>query len=149
MNAAIQTGNMMTTLETGLVGLLILIAMTLVVLVLLQRGKGADIGAAFGSGASNTVFGSAGATSFLTKVTAWLAVTFFLVSFSLAYTARERAEAVGQVGIPQTEVLSEDVADDSDDTSDEDEAYPEIPDFVEEEQDAQGEFEEIPEVPDM
>lgn len=131
----------MTILETGLVGLLILIALALVTLVLLQRGKGADIGAAFGSGASNTVFGSAGSLSFLTKATAWLSVGFFLVSFGLAYTARERAESAGQVGIPQVEQAFDEA---SEDTLPEDEAYPEIPDFSE---DSDPGFEEIPELP--
>ena len=131
----------MTMLETGLLGLLILIAIALVTLVLLQRGKGADIGAAFGSGASNTVFGSAGSLSFLTKATAWLAVGFFLVSFGLAYTARERAESVGQVGIPQVEQAFEEAPEDA---LPEDEEYPEIPDFID---DADPEFEEIPELP--
>ena len=131
----------MTMLETGLVGLLILIALALVTLVLLQRGKGADIGAAFGSGASNTVFGSAGSLSFLTKATAWLAVGFFLVSFGLAYTARERAESVGEVGIPQVEQAFEEVPEDQ---IPDDEEYPEIPDFID---DADPEFEEIPELP--
>ena len=130
----------MTMLETGLVGLLILIALALVTLVLLQRGKGADIGAAFGSGASNTVFGSAGSLSFLTKATAWLAVGFFLVSFGLAYTARERAESVGDVGVPQVEQAFEEAEDQAPD----DEEYPEIPDFID---DADPEFEEIPELP--
>lgn len=127
----------MSMLETGLVGLLILIAIALVVLVLLQRGKGADIGAAFGSGASNTVFGSAGSLSFLTKATAWLAVGFFVVSFGLAYTARDRAESVGEVGIPQVEQASEEEVP-------EDGEYPEIPDFID---DRDPEFEEIPELP--
>ncbi len=131
----------MTMLETGLVGLLILIALALVTLVLLQRGKGADIGAAFGSGASNTVFGSAGSLSFLTKATAWLAVGFFLVSFGLAYTARERAESVSEVGIPQVEQASEA---DFEDQAPEDEEYPQIPDFID---DSDPEFEEIPELP--
>lgn len=131
----------MSMLETGLVGLLILIAIALVTLVLLQRGKGADIGAAFGSGASNTVFGSSGSLSFLTKATAWLAFGFFLVSFGLAYTARERAESVGEVGIPQLEQMSEQAPEDQ---TPEDEEYPEIPDFIDDEE---SEFEEIPELP--
>ena len=127
----------MSMLETGLVGLLIVIAIALVVIVLVQRGKGADIGAAFGSGASNTVFGSAGSLSFLTKATAWLAVGFFVVSFGLAYTARERAESAGEVGIPQVAEMAEEAADDDgEDATPEQEAYPEIPDF-----------EEIPELP--
>ena len=58
----------------------VLIAIGLVVLILLQHGKGADAGAAFGSGASSTVFGSQGSASFLTRITAVLATLFFLNS---------------------------------------------------------------------
>ena len=135
----------MSMLETGLVGLLILIALSLVGLVLLQRGKGADIGAAFGSGASNTVFGSTGSLSFLSRATAWLAVGFFAVSFALAYTARERAEAVGEVGIPQVELASEETSEEiPEDGFAGDEDYPEIPDF---EDDQGSAVEEIPELP--
>lgn len=90
----------MSTLETVLLSLLVLDAVALIVLVLLQQGKGADVGAAFGSGASTTMFGSAGSTSFLTKMTAWLAVAMFAITFALAYTANERATAAGAAGIP-------------------------------------------------
>ena len=65
------------------------IAIALVALVLLQQGKGADAGAAFGSGASSTVFGSRGSTSFLSRVTAGLATAFFLTSLTLAYFATQ------------------------------------------------------------
>jgi len=91
----------MSTFETILVILLVLDALTLAVLVLLQQGQGANVGAAFGSGASNTMFGSAGSASFLTKFTVWLAVGFFIISFGLAYTAKERAASLGEIGIPQ------------------------------------------------
>lgn len=91
----------MSTLETVLMGLLVADAIALAVLVLLQHGKGADVGAAFGSGGANTVFGSGGSASFLTKMTVWLAIGFFLISFGLAYTAKERAAAADQLGIPQ------------------------------------------------
>ena len=63
----------------------ILVAVGLVGLVLLQQGKGADMGAAFGSGASGTVFGSRGSGSFLTRGTAILATLFFATSLWLAY----------------------------------------------------------------
>lgn len=63
----------------------VLIALVLIALVLLQKGKGAEVGASFGSGASNTVFGSRGTGSFLTHSTAILAGLFFLTSLSLAY----------------------------------------------------------------
>ena len=91
----------MRTIETVLLMLLVLDAIALGVLVLLQQGKGADIGAAFGSGSANTVFGSAGSASFLAKLTPWLAIGFFLISFGLAYIAKERAVALRDEGMPQ------------------------------------------------
>ena len=63
----------------------ILVAIGLVGLVLLQQGKGADIGAAFGGGSSNTVFGARGSANFLSRSTAVLAVLFFVTSLSLGY----------------------------------------------------------------
>jgi preprotein translocase subunit SecG len=63
----------------------VLAAAGLVGLILIQQGKGADMGAAFGSGASGTVFGSQGAGSFITRSTAVLATTFFVTSLALAY----------------------------------------------------------------
>lgn len=93
----------METLEIVLRILLVVDAIALIVLVLLQQGKGASMGAAFGSGASQTMFGSAGANSFLTKVTAWLAVGFFVITLALAWTARERALEMGSIGIPVVE----------------------------------------------
>ena len=74
----------MSTLETVLLALLIIDALALTTLVLLQQGKGADVGAAFGSGSSNTMFGSSGGASFMTRVTTWLAVGFFAIAFGLA-----------------------------------------------------------------
>lgn len=67
----------------------VIIAIGLVALVLVQQGKGADAGAAFGSGASATVFGSRGSASFLTRVTGGLATGFFLTSMILAYFATQ------------------------------------------------------------
>jgi preprotein translocase subunit SecG len=93
----------MSTLETVLLVLLVVDALALTVLVLMQQGQGASVGAAFGSGASSTMFGSGGSTSFLTRVTVWLAIGFFLVSFGLAYTAKERAQSLNQLGIPVIE----------------------------------------------
>jgi preprotein translocase subunit SecG len=63
----------------------VLAAIGLVALVLLQQGKGADMGAAFGSGASQTLFGSRGTANFLTRSTAVLAVVFFVANLALAY----------------------------------------------------------------
>ncbi len=90
----------MSTVETVLLSLLVLDALALTILVLLQQGKGADVGAAFGSGSSGTMFGGAGGATFLTRATAWLAIGFFIIAFSLAYMAKQRSEAVGSLGIP-------------------------------------------------
>ena len=76
-------------------------AVLLIGLVLIQQGKGADMGAAFGSGASQTVFGASGSGSFLTRGTAILATTFFITSLTLAYfsgQANTSDSVVDQVG---------------------------------------------------
>ncbi len=70
----------------------ILMALTLIGLILIQHGKGADAGAAFGSGASSTVFGSSGSTSFLTRATGILAFVFFSNSFFLSYLSTTGVE---------------------------------------------------------
>jgi len=75
----------------------VLIAMGLIGLVLIQQGKGADAGAAFGSGASGTMFGSKGAASFLTRTTGVLATLFFITSLSLAYVATKQAKPTSVV----------------------------------------------------
>jgi len=64
------------------------IALAMIGLILLQQGKGAEMGASFGSGGSNTVFGSSGGLSFFAKVTGILATLFFITSFALAIIAR-------------------------------------------------------------
>jgi preprotein translocase subunit SecG len=69
----------------------VLAAIAIVVLVLLQQGKGADMGAAFGGG-SQTVFGSQGSANFLSRTTALLAAVFFFTSMSLAYIYGHRTE---------------------------------------------------------
>jgi preprotein translocase subunit SecG len=66
-----------------------LIAIGIIALVLLQRGKGADAGAAFGAGASGTVFGSRGSGSFFSRATAILATAFFATSLTLAYLSSQ------------------------------------------------------------
>jgi len=65
----------------------ILVAVCIVALVLVQHGKGADVGAAFGAGASNTMFGSQGSTPFLVKLTSLFAFIFFVTSIVLSYLA--------------------------------------------------------------
>ncbi len=68
----------------------VLLAVSLIVLILLQHGKGADAGAAFGSGASATVFGARGSGNFLSRSTTVLAILFFVVCLSLAYISSHR-----------------------------------------------------------
>jgi len=70
----------------------IILCVSLVLLILIQQGKGADAGAAFGSGASSTVFGSQGSGSFLTRATAILATLFFTICLALAYYSIQRIE---------------------------------------------------------
>jgi preprotein translocase subunit SecG len=70
-----------------------LIALLIIVLVLLQRGKGADAGAAFGAGASGTVFGARGSSSFFSRATAVCATLFFVSSLALAYLSSQTSTA--------------------------------------------------------
>ncbi len=70
-----------------------LIALLIIVLVLLQRGKGADAGAAFGAGASGTVFGARGSSSFFSRATAVCATAFFVSSLTLAYLSSQGSSA--------------------------------------------------------
>ncbi len=73
----------------------VLICVSLIALVLVQNGKGADIGAAFGAGASQTVFGSSGASSFLIKLTGGLAAVFFITSVLLGHFDSETMQKPG------------------------------------------------------
>ncbi|MCB1664621.1 MAG: preprotein translocase subunit SecG [Pseudomonadales bacterium] len=76
-------------METLVVIVHVIAAITIIALVLLQQGKGADAGAAFGSGASQTVFGSAGSGNFLTRTTSIAATVFFITSLTLAIFAKQ------------------------------------------------------------
>jgi len=90
-------------METVLIVVHLFLAIGLVGLVLIQHGKGADMGAAFGSGASASVFGSAGAGNFLSRATGVLAALFFATSLALAYYAMntgERASVMDQSVAP-------------------------------------------------
>jgi preprotein translocase subunit SecG len=94
-------------IETLLVVFHVLLATGLIGLVLIQHGKGADAGAAFGSGASATVFGARGASSFLSRATSILATLFFLTSLALAYFAMragDRPGVVSQAPAPVTRI---------------------------------------------
>ena len=75
----------------------VVVALCIIGLVLLQHGKGADVGAAFGSGASGSLFGASGSANFLSRTTAILAVVFFLTTFVLAYIVTHKPRASGGV----------------------------------------------------
>ena len=78
------------TIQSVVLVLHVLVSILIIGLVLLQRGKGADAGAAFGSGSSGTVFGAKGAANFLSRSTAVLATLFFATSLGLAYLGSSR-----------------------------------------------------------
>ena len=84
-------------------------AIAIVALVLLQQGKGADMGAAFGGGSSNSVFGSRGSATFLSRVTAGLAALFFITGLSLAYIYTQQSAAPRSVMTAETATESSDV----------------------------------------
>ncbi|MBT8768690.1 preprotein translocase subunit SecG [Metapseudomonas boanensis] len=92
-------------LETVVIVVHLLVALGVVGLVLIQQGKGADAGASFGAGASGTVFGSQGSATFLSRVTGILAAVFFITSLGLAFFAKEKADALSNVGLPDPAVL--------------------------------------------
>ncbi len=83
----------------------LLIAFGIIGLIMLQQGKGADMGASFGAGGSQTLFGSEGGGNVLSKATAILVTAFFVTSFGLAILARDKASAVddGNLQIPVTQ----------------------------------------------
>ncbi len=82
-------------LTTVLIVLHVLVALAIIGLVLLQHGKGADMGSGFGGGASGSLFGATGSANFLSRTTAVLAAVFFVLSLALAYTATRKPAAEG------------------------------------------------------
>ena len=76
----------------------LLVALAIIGLILLQRGKGADVGASFGGGASQTVFGSSGGGNVLTSATGWLSAIFFATSFGLAMIADQQYAETDDLG---------------------------------------------------
>jgi preprotein translocase subunit SecG len=75
----------------------VIVALIIIGLVLLQHGKGADVGAAFGSGASGSLFGASGSANFLSRTTGILATVFFLTTFVLAYLVTHKPRTSGGV----------------------------------------------------
>src|SRR5262245_8153647 len=82
-------------METVILVLHVLTALAICGLVLLQHGKGADVGAAFGGGASGSIFGATGSANFLSRATAILAAVFFLSSMGLTYFSGKKTEHKG------------------------------------------------------
>jgi preprotein translocase subunit SecG len=86
----------------------VLLSISLIVLILMQHGKGADAGAAFGSGASATVFGAKGSGNFMSRTTTIIAILFFVVCMSLAYISSHRNapdSVTGSVTAQDSEVV--------------------------------------------
>lgn len=78
---------------------LVILALGLIVLILLQHGRGADAGASFGGGSASSVFGAQGSASFLSRMTAILATLFFAVSLAMYILAAHKAKEAGEVGV--------------------------------------------------
>ncbi|OUS16138.1 preprotein translocase subunit SecG [Gammaproteobacteria bacterium 50_400_T64] len=91
-------------MEKAILVVHLLIAFAIIGMILLQQGKGADAGASFGAGASQTLFGSAGTWNFFSKTTAILATLFFATSFGLAVIAKNTA-GIDEEVLPAIELL--------------------------------------------
>ena len=91
--------------ETIVVVVHVLVSLGLIGLIMIQQGKGAEAGASFGGGASQTVFGSQGSGNFLTKMTKYLAIIFFTTSISLAVIAKQRSEVSSQQLLPTASLV--------------------------------------------
>ena len=100
-------------MENLLIFFYILISISLILIILLQQGKGSDIGSAFGAGSSNTMFGSSSSSNPLTKVTAILAAIFLILSLSITYISRSsmiEESPIIEVEIDETGILPEDLS---------------------------------------
>ena len=98
-------------MENLLIFFYILISISLILIILLQQGKGSDIGSAFGAGSSNTMFGSSSSSNPLTKVTAILAAIFLILSLSITYISRSsmiEETPIIEIEIDETGILPED-----------------------------------------
>jgi preprotein translocase subunit SecG len=83
----------------------VLVAIAIIALVLLQQGKGAEMGASFGSGGSQTLFGSQGSGNFLSHSTAILVAVFFATSIGLSLLAKHKVQISGDTGVPAAELI--------------------------------------------
>ncbi len=85
----------------------IIVTVGLIGLVLMQHGKGADMGAAFGGGSSGSLFGSTGSANFLSRTTAVLATVFFMTSMGLAYFSLQNTKSHKVLGVPNAPVSAQ------------------------------------------
>ena len=98
-------------MENLLIFFYILISISLILIILLQQGKGSDIGSAFGGGSSNTMFGSSSTSNPLTKVTAVLAAIFLILSLSITYISRSNLNQetpILELEVEESGILPED-----------------------------------------
>ena len=98
-------------MENLLIFFYILISVSLILIILLQQGKGSDIGSAFGGGSSNAMFGSSSNTNPLTKVTAVLSAIFLILSLSITYISRsslDKETSIEEIIIEESGILPED-----------------------------------------
>ncbi|UCD69982.1 MAG: preprotein translocase subunit SecG [Betaproteobacteria bacterium] len=109
----------------------VLAAAGIIGLVLMQHGKGADMGAAFGSGSAGSLFGASGSANFLSRSTSVFAVIFFVTSMGLSYLSFEKSSSVGVMSSDQLPVSSDvpvpELEVESDATADGDSVVDEIP----------------------
>ena len=118
----------MSTIQSIVLGGHTLIALLIIVLVLLQRGKGADAGAAFGSGASGTVFGARGSSNFFSRATAVMATIFFISSLGLAYLSTQQVGAPDSLLENAAPLPAQPVEDEATETTSDPDVLPELGD---------------------
>ena len=92
-------------MEALIIAVHILVALAIIGLILLQQGKGAEMGASFGSGGSQTLFGSSGSGNLLSHATAILVAVFFVTSFGLSVLAKQKSSLNTNTGVPATAVI--------------------------------------------
>lgn len=90
-------------METIILLVHLVVALAIIGLIMLQQGKGADMGASFGAGASQTLFGSGGSGNFFSRTTAVFATVFFITSFSLAVLAKQKTDVKDDLALPELE----------------------------------------------
>lgn len=97
-------------LQSILIVVQIIAALGVIVLVLLQQGKGADMGAAFGSGSSGSIFGASGSSNFLSRATAILAAIFFISTLAITFIGANKAKDAGVLSAPVSAVPKDEPA---------------------------------------